>query len=166
MSPEEGMEKMYGIAEVYKELPQIINDMIARNFAAGKNPDGSDWEDLSDTTKDLRFEQGIAKFNPRKANAFNEVLKASGDYFDDLKDIELAAFRTGSQIDIEGKQIYSFYHLSTANLPSLWNEFSHKASGAIPSKATVPQRSVVYFDKEAELQILRMIEKSIENYWR
>ena len=164
------VKTMFGINDVNNKLPTIINLMIARNFKAKKNMDGSSWAGMSEGTRSIRFDKGLAKISKdRKANRFPDVLKASGDYYTQLKDIENAAFKKTSVTDIVygANGTGAEYTLSTDDVPGLWNEGEHKISGAVSSKdnTNVPKRQVLFWDDKGVDRVMNLIKVNLDKFW-
>lgn len=167
--PERNIVKMFGVDKVNSQLPRIIKAMIQRNYASKQNEDGSSWAAWSAVTAKLRG-RGIARLGgsdgPTMARYSSTMLKATGDYMNQLKNLDYSEMKLSSVDQLWHVNNLAILYIDPDEIPGLWNEFDHKTSGAIGSGSITPARQMLYFDDRFSDEIVSIVKASLNDYWR
>lgn len=164
--PERNIAKMFGLDKVNSQLPRIIKAMISRNYKSKTNEDGSAWAAWSDATTKIR-RRGLAKLSPKKAARYGStMLRASGDYYRDLKNLDFSEMKLSNVEQLWHVNNLAILYINPDDIDGLWNEFEHKTRGVINSDKITPARQMLYFDDKFSDEIVDIVKKSLNTYWK
>ncbi len=136
---------------------EMLYQMIEKHFALKRNADGTAWKPNTEFTKMLKS-LGIARLKPFRASKYNEELKASGDYYNDLTRIGANNLHKFEIKEHGGRIVIG------SSLPQVFNEFVRKGAGAIkPSEKNdpIPARQVLFIDDDTIDDVLDLLEDNI-----
>jgi hypothetical protein len=141
--------------------------MISRNYASKENEDGSAWASWTAATEDIRGRRGLAKlWPPQRAKYGTTMLRASGDYYRDLKNLDFSQMKLTTVDQLWHVNNLALMYINPDDIPGLWNEFEHKTRGVINTDELTPARQMLYFDENFTNDIVSIMKSSLDNYWR